>query len=132
MTAITATAVKTISAIHAARIVRCAKKQFVWAARFNVPPAVNQCANIVQPHARNAVRLSAVTAWIKKQSVTHVNKKARNTKMMNKLIRRLPETVLRFSPYAWAKLVFMRDFTENEVGAFGISRPDDLLLVKTS
>lgn len=37
--------------------------------------------------------------------------------------------VLRFSPTAWAKLLFMRDITDNEVGGFGITEPDDLLFV---
>ena len=37
---------------------------------------------------------------------------------------------LRFSPTAWAKLLYFRDRTDNEVGGFGISDPDDLLLVK--
>lgn len=36
---------------------------------------------------------------------------------------------LRFSPTAWAKLVFMRDMTDNEVGGFGITKSDDLLFV---
>lgn len=36
---------------------------------------------------------------------------------------------LRFSPTAWAKLIFMRDMTDNEVGGFGITDPDDLLLI---
>lgn len=36
---------------------------------------------------------------------------------------------LRFSPTAWAKLVFMRDMTDNEVGGFGITKPNDLLFV---
>ncbi len=36
---------------------------------------------------------------------------------------------LRFSPAAWAKLIFMRDRTENEVGGFGITAPEDLLLI---
>ena len=36
---------------------------------------------------------------------------------------------LRFSPTAWAKLLFMRDITDNEVGGFGITEADDLLLV---
>lgn len=40
-----------------------------------------------------------------------------------------PSPSLRFSPTAWAKLVFMRDMTDNEVGGFGITRPDDLLFV---
>ena len=36
---------------------------------------------------------------------------------------------LRFTPYAWAKLLFLRDLGDTEVGGFGISAPDDLLLV---
>lgn len=48
----------------------------------------------------------------------------------NKPIQRPHEPMLRFSPYAWAKLVFMRDCSDNEVGAFGITRPDDLLFVE--
>ena len=38
--------------------------------------------------------------------------------------------VLRFSPTAWAKLLYFRDKTDNEVGGFGITDPDDLLFVK--
>jgi proteasome lid subunit RPN8/RPN11 len=37
---------------------------------------------------------------------------------------------LRFSPTAWAKLLFLRDAGESEVGAFGISAADDLLLIE--
>ena len=37
---------------------------------------------------------------------------------------------LRFSPYAWAKLLFLRDQGETEVGGFGVSAEDDLLLVE--
>ena len=37
---------------------------------------------------------------------------------------------LRFSPSAWAKLLFLRDYGETEVGGFGITAPDDLLLVE--
>ena len=36
---------------------------------------------------------------------------------------------LRFSPTAWAKLVYLRDMTDNEVGGFGITEADDLLFV---
>jgi len=39
------------------------------------------------------------------------------------------KTSLRFSPTAWAKLVFLRDITDNEVGGFGITEADDLLFV---
>jgi hypothetical protein len=36
---------------------------------------------------------------------------------------------LRFSPTAWAKLLYFRDKSDNEVGGFGITPPDDLLFV---
>lgn len=36
---------------------------------------------------------------------------------------------LRFTPTAWAKLLFLRDLGHTEVGGFGISAADDLLLV---
>jgi proteasome lid subunit RPN8/RPN11 len=41
----------------------------------------------------------------------------------------LDRPLLRFSPTAWAKLLYFRDKSENEVGGFGISKPDDLLCV---
>ena len=37
---------------------------------------------------------------------------------------------LRYSPAAWAKLLYFRDKSDNEVGEFGITEPDDLLYVK--
>lgn len=37
---------------------------------------------------------------------------------------------LRFSPTAWAKLLFLRDLGPTEVGGLGISAPDDLLCVQ--
>ncbi|RLF68218.1 MAG: hypothetical protein DRN26_00130 [Thermoplasmata archaeon] len=36
---------------------------------------------------------------------------------------------LRLSPYVWAKLTYLRDLGDTEVGAFGISRSDDPLAV---
>jgi hypothetical protein len=38
--------------------------------------------------------------------------------------------VLRFTPTAWAKLEFFRDRGETEIGGFGITAPDDLLLIE--
>lgn len=44
--------------------------------------------------------------------------------------RRAPSLpALRFTPTAWAKLLHVRDAGDTEVGGFGISAPDDLLLV---
>ena len=37
--------------------------------------------------------------------------------------------VLRFSPTAWAKLLFFRDRGDTEIGGFGITKADDLLYV---
>lgn len=44
--------------------------------------------------------------------------------------RRSKKLALRFSPTAWAKLLYFRDKSDNEVGGFGITEPDDLLFVK--
>ena len=38
--------------------------------------------------------------------------------------------VLRLTPAAWAKLMFLRDVGTTEIGGFGISVPGDLLLVE--
>ena len=37
---------------------------------------------------------------------------------------------LRFSPTAWAKLLFLRDYGDTEVGGFGVSANDDPLFVE--
>jgi proteasome lid subunit RPN8/RPN11 len=37
---------------------------------------------------------------------------------------------LLLTPYAWAKLLFLRDLGSTEVGGFGISSQDDLLLIE--
>src|SRR5687767_7606629 len=47
-----------------------------------------------------------------------------------KLIRRRPQRPpLRLTPYAWAKLLFLRDAGPVEIGGFGISSQDNPLLV---
>lgn len=38
--------------------------------------------------------------------------------------------VLRFSPTAWAKLVYFRDRGESEIGGFGVTAADDLLRIE--
>ena len=43
---------------------------------------------------------------------------------------RRPAAALRFTPTAWAKLLFLRDAGETEVGGFGISAADNLLLIE--
>jgi hypothetical protein len=40
------------------------------------------------------------------------------------------ETALRFTPTAWAKLLFFCHYGDTEIGGFGISDPADLLLIR--
>jgi len=44
-------------------------------------------------------------------------------------MKKMNDTILRFTPTAWAKLLFFRDLGKTEIGGFGITKPDDLLLV---
>ena len=48
---------------------------------------------------------------------------------MRRSRRPLPRPSLRFSPFAWAKLLYLRDRGETEIGGFGLSAEDDPLLV---
>lgn len=45
-------------------------------------------------------------------------------------LRATTRPVLRFSPTAWAKLLFFRDHGGTEVGGFGVTLADDLLFVE--
>lgn len=44
--------------------------------------------------------------------------------------RRRTRQKIRFTPYAWAKLIFLRDIGGTEVGGFGISHEHDPLLIE--
>ncbi len=50
---------------------------------------------------------------------------------MNKQLQQFNDDkpTLRFSPSAWAKLIFFRDIGDTEIGGFGITSADDLLYV---
>ena len=69
--------------------------------------------------------------------ILSTKKKTRQLKL-RRLLRRPREnrirsrhrTQLRFSPTAWAKLLFLRDRGSTEVGGFGISTAGDLLYVE--
>src|SRR3954452_11481417 len=57
-----------------------------------------------------------------------ITRPARNRRRKYRSQERSPP--LRLTPYAWAKLLHLRDRGETEVGGFGVSRPGDLLLVE--
>ncbi|WP_145431267.1 Mov34/MPN/PAD-1 family protein [Lacipirellula limnantheis] len=44
-------------------------------------------------------------------------------------VARKPRPKIRISPYAWAKLLYLRDAGATEIGGFGISAPGEPLLV---
>ena len=59
---------------------------------------------------------------------TAVPKKRKKKRRKHRL--KEPTPTLRFSPFAWAKLLFLRDCGDTEVGGFGISAENDLLLIE--
>jgi hypothetical protein len=67
---------------------------------------------------------------MKKDYVKTAKSRERKTKMKNRNnSQKNQKPMLLFSPTAWAKLLFCRDVTNNEVGGFGITEADDLLFV---
>ena len=73
-------------------------------------------------HAQRVGRNSSTT-WTRVKSRTSTNRSPR--------LSRAPRTpTLRFNPFAWAKLLFLRDAGDTEIGGFGITQSDDLLLVE--
>ena len=64
-------------------------------------------------------------------SATKTKKKSRQRKSTSRQRRRRSERpTIRFTPYAWAKLLYLRDAGDTEIGGFAITSPDDLLLVE--
>jgi proteasome lid subunit RPN8/RPN11 len=63
-----------------------------------------------------------------KASLKQVQQKS-SSQAENKKAKQPKRFALRFSPTAWAKLLYFRDKTNNEVGGFGITHPEDLLCV---
>ena len=145
------------TATSAPRTAVNARKRSVWAAPDSVRTVRNRGAKTASRDAPN-VRNCVVKTALKKVSVQPAKKKWRTT-MKNKKHKSLQSTktkiqanlkqaqqksnllaerkaehtrklALRFSPTAWAKLLYFRDKSDNEVGGFGITKPDDLLFVK--
>lgn len=64
------------------------------------------------------------------KSKKNKTEKITKTQIKTKKIMEQPsQPILRFSPTAWAKLLYFRDKTDNEVGGFGITETDDLLYI---
>ena len=61
-------------------------------------------------------------------TAAHKKRKPTHRRCQSKTTTRCP--TLRFTPHAWAKLLFLRDQGDTEVGGFGITSAEDLLLVE--
>ncbi len=66
---------------------------------------------------------------IRKNAETKEQMNAKSKQMLIRKASKPGRPVLRFSPTAWAKLLYIRDKADNEVGGFGITEPEDLLFV---
>lgn len=131
--AMIATTVKTVNVIIAAAaapIAKFATQRFVWVAAMNVRPATNPFADTAPLNVPNVKKRFAKIVLMMKVYVIAAKSRERNKKMKSyKKQQQHQRPSLRFSPTAWAKLVFLRDITDNEVGGFGITEADDLLFV---
>ncbi len=99
----------------------------------NVLPAARAVANAVA----NRVSMSAKGVWLNSVETVSMKTKGALIAMKNKKQQsnqRKPKQssklALRFSPTAWAKLLFLRDYGDTEVGGFGIAAADDLLYLE--
>ena len=73
-----------------------------------------------KPQKPNKTQIQANLKQAKQRSSWQVEKETEYTRKL----------ALRFSPTAWAKLLYFRDKSDSEVGGFGITEPDDLLCVR--
>ena len=55
-----------------------------------------------------------------RDSANHVMKTRKRDRRQTARPIRQEEPVLRFTPYAWGKLIYVRDLGPTEVGGFGI------------
>ena len=132
--AMIATIVKNANVIIAATAVPIAKyatQRFVSVAAMNAQLATSLFADTAPLYVPNARKRFAKIVLMMKVYVMAAKSRERNKKMKNlkKQQQQHQRPNLRFSPTAWAKLVFLRDITDNEVGGFGITEADDLLFV---
>ena len=65
----------------------------------------------------------------KTKAITKTNSDKKNRRPLQRN-QCLDQPTLRFSPTAWAKLLYLRDRGQTEVGGFGITASDDLLRVE--
>jgi proteasome lid subunit RPN8/RPN11 len=83
--------------------------------------------------AQSVATLSAKDASLMKSAFCATKTKPRklNRKPSSRRRRRRSNRpTIRFTPYAWAKLLYLRDAGDTEIGGFAVTSPNDLLLVE--
>ena len=85
-------------------------------------------AAVVYSGVRIAAEASAPAAWMTMKGAPIAMTKKLPKNELSQVMHR--PTALRFSPTAWAKLLFLRDAGDTEIGGFGITSRNDLLFVK--
>ncbi len=98
-------------------------------ARHNVGRARTGDVARASKSAQHATMNSVNPALKKTENVSPTMKKKRS-RMTRRTARTKRRPTLKFTPTAWAKLLFLRDYDETEVGGFGITSKDDLLLIE--
>jgi len=144
-----------IFVLSARHIVVNAKRLFVWAVVESVHTVKNWYARIASADVLGAKNCVVNRVW--KKTYAQIAQKKWRKKMKTKNVKSQKPTkpeiqanlkktqqksssqaqrsktkrvTLRFSPTAWAKLLYFRDKSDNEVGGFGITEADDLLCVR--
>ena len=112
------------TAAATAAMSRCAAAVPRGAAAATAMPVANAWAAVP-----NAAGTSVTLAWNPRPRPPQGSAQpAWRRNMLKKMLRTMPS--LRLTPYAWAKLLRLRDLGETEVGGFGISAAGDLLLIE--
>lgn len=97
-----------------------------------VPPVLPSAPSAAAGCARPAARMKNVPVSRKgKPMIAKTNPSPPKSQSGRKPPwRRRGPSVLRFSPTAWAKLLFFRDQGQTEIGGFGVTPAEDLLYVR--
>lgn len=127
----------------AAASVKSVKRRFVASARQSAVVAKPRCVLnvfpivliVMMPTVAAASNAALTVGLIRALNVSITTKGAqtvskKKTCPTNWHVPKPKRPVLRFTPTAWAKLIYLRDAGGTEIGGFGIAAADDLLRVE--
>ena len=132
-TAVSVKAVRLAPAANALFAATTANTLFVQTASKPVPDATTIPARRVGLPVQSAATASVENASMTTTAHSVAKKKRKKRHSQNSRRRsRHPSRrpTIRFTPYAWAKLLYLRDAGDTEIGGFAVTSPDDLLMVE--